>query len=129
MPGKGIVRAQPIWNFLSSASALSTAGNGDIFDVSTGSSGRMVYAGLHLTSTNLGGTPTAWTIKVQSATSCAFGSPTDRFTFTAQTCAGAQMPTPIAYPAASTECQYWRGVVTPTTTTDARLGLIWVAVE
>ena len=129
MSAPGVVRVIPLANFLSTANALSTAGftptSGAGYLYSTGSTGREVYAGLHLVSCSA----VSWTFTIQSATATGFAAPTTRFTFTAQACAGAQWPTPLsALPAASTEL-FWRAAWTPTATTDTRLGLIWVSIQ
>ena len=137
---KGLIKVQPLICVLASSTGLTgstglfvggTTGpmretfNGEVFAISTAcSTERRAYAGLHLTSSALG---VAWTMTIQSATACAFGAPTTRFTFAAQTCAGAQMAAPIAQPnAGSTNEQFYRGVATAASTSDFRLGLIWV---
>ena len=137
---KGLIRIQPLVSVLASSTGLygstgmfvggttgpiSATFNGEAFAVSTASSTeRMAYGGIFLTS-SVGGVP--WTMSIQSATACAFAAPTTRFTFAAQTCSGAQMAVPIDQPnAGSTWEQFYRAVCTAATTTDSRLGLIWV---
>lgn len=137
---KGLIRIQPLVSVLTSSTGLfgstglfvgGTTGpmvetfNGEVFAISTASSTeRKAYAGLFLTSSVDG---VAWTMKIQSATACAFASPTDRFTFAAQTCSGAQMAAPLdQVNAGSTDTQFYRAVCTAASTTDFRLGLIWV---
>lgn len=123
---KGLIRVQPLVHVLTtSTGAMTETFSGEVFAISTAcSTGRMAYAGMHLLSSADG---VAWTMTVESATACAFAAPTTRFTFTAQTCRGAQMAVPIAQPnAGTTDEQFYRGVATAASTTDFRLGMIWV---
>ena len=130
---KGLLRVQPLVSVTTSSTGvmvgttgvMSATFTGEVFSISTGPSTRLAYAGLHLLSSADG---VAWTFIIQSATACAFATPTTRFTFTAQTCSGAQILTPIAQPGAgSTDIQFYRVQGTPASTTDYRLGTIWVA--
>jgi hypothetical protein len=137
---KGLIRIQPLVSVLASSTGLTgstgmfvggTTGpmvetfTGEAFAISTASSTeRKAYGGIFLTSSVDG---VAWTMKIQSATACAMASPTDRFTFAAQSCSGAQMAVPLDQPnAGSTDEQFYRAVCTAASTTDFRLGLIWV---
>ena len=140
MAAQGLIRVQPLVCVLASSTGLygstgifvgGTTGpmvetfSGEAFAISTASSTeRTAYAGMHLVSSADG---VAWTMTVESATACAFAAPTTRFTFTAQTCSGAQMSAPIAQPnAGSTDEQFYRAVCTAASTTDYRLGVIWI---
>ena len=127
MAAKGVVKCYPIVNALSSANCLSSCGPRETYAVSTGNAAQSAYAGMHLLSTVDG---QEWTMSIESATACAFAAPTTRFTFTAQTCRGAQMMTPIARPSGgSTDALFWRGRCNPAATTDFRLGVIWVGFQ
>ena len=126
MAAKGLVRVTPVANFLSAG--LQETAAGTVYDLGAVTSSMLtIYGALHLVSCSA----VSWTFKLQSASACAFLTPTDRFTFTAQACSGAQWPTPLAYPAAVVDqtARYWRGQWTPTATTDTRLGLLWVAIQ
>ena len=128
MAAKGLIRVRPLINAVSCANCLSEVTTGLPFEIdySVGSSNRMCYAGMHLLSSAAG---VAWTMTVQSATACAFAAPTTRFTFAAQTCRGAQLAAPLPFPVASTEAAWWRAIATPASTSDFRLGLIWLGVQ
>jgi hypothetical protein len=128
MAAKGVIRVRPLINAISCANCLSEVTTGAVYaiDYSVGSSARYCYAGMHLLSTVNG---VAWTMTVQSATACAFAAPTTRFTFAAQSCRGAQIAAPLAFPTASTEAVYWRAIASPASTTDYRLGVIWLGIQ
>ena len=128
MATKGLLKVLPLRNALSSANYMASCEAGEVFAVTTGSTERLIYAGMHLTSTGLA-TGTAWTMSINSATVCAFATPTTRFTFTAQTCAMGQILAPLAFPVASTEILFWRAKCNPTATTDQRLGVIWLSIQ
>jgi hypothetical protein len=124
MAASGLLRVIPLRNALVSGDTFTE--NGTAYDLASFiSTGAKLYGGMHLVSCSA----VSWTNKIQSASSSGFGVATDRFTFTAQTCSAAQWPTPLAFPASCSEARYWRAVVTPTATTDTRLGIIWVAIQ
>lgn len=125
----GVLRVAPLASALSTANCFSSCYTGETFQImTTGSTGRQIYAGLHWLGSTADGV--AWTWSVQSATACAFAAPTTRFTFTAQSCNGAQFLTPItSLPALSTEILYWRAMGNPATTGDYKLGCIWMSVQ
>lgn len=125
MAAQGLVRVTTLRSFLSVASAAASCGVGTAYDLNPASSALTVYGGLHLVSC----AAIAWTFKIQSASSSGFGTPSDRLTFSAQSCSGAQWATPIAMPAAPAEARWWRVSANPATTSDTRLGMVWVGVQ
>ena len=86
--------------------------NGAIINHGAVGATQKLYAGLHITAVS-GGSPSV-TVKIQSAPSGAFSTPTDRFTFSAANAIGAQWAAPVS--GAITDA-YWRAVYTITGTT------------
>lgn len=84
----------------------SSTGNGTIFNPGAVAAGQKLYAGLHVLSVT--GGPTV-TVKIQSAATGGFGSPTDRITFAGVTVKGSQWATPVA--GAITDA-FWRATWT-----------------
>jgi hypothetical protein len=86
--------------------ARTATGNGTVFNIGAVAAGQFLYAVLHVPA--ISGGPSV-TVKVQSAPTVGFASPTDRITFTAVTVKGSQWAAPIA--GAITDA-FWRATWT-----------------
>jgi hypothetical protein len=121
-----LVRVVPLKEFLTSA--LSTTANGTAFQAGPLSTGQRLYAGLHLTSVSTG---RALAVKVQSATSSSFGSPTDQFTFALSSARGSTWGTPLSN--LSTDHAWFRASWTLSTaggsTAGSWTGLVYMGVK
>lgn len=101
--GQPIVRGQVL-----ATGAKTETENGAAVEAGAVGATEYLYGALHVTAVSGTDTPTA-TVKIQSAPTEDFASPTDRISFTAATAATSQWATPVAGAITDT---YWRAVVT-----------------
>jgi hypothetical protein len=109
---------------LAPEAARTATGNGTAVALTGPLAGQSLYATLHVLAVAGTASPTL-TVKVQSATSGAFTSPTDRVTFTAATAVGAQWAVPVAGPITD---GFWRAQWTISGTTPSFTFLVAVGV-
>lgn len=98
--------------------ARTVTGNGTIFNPGAVSAVQKLYGTLHVLSLSGAGT---LTVKIQSAATGGFGSPTDRITFTVASALGGQFAAPIS--GAITDA-FWRAVWTISGFTSATFAVL-----
>jgi hypothetical protein len=101
--GQAVVRGQVL-----ASGAKTLTANGAAVEAGAVGATQYLYGILHVTGISGTDTPTA-TVKIQSAPTSDFASPTDRIEFTASTAVESQWATPVAGEITDT---YWRAVVT-----------------
>lgn len=94
------------------STAMTSCGQGTIYDVGAIEPGKKLYAGLHVLSSSTGGLK----VRVQYSSSSGGGGMTDRFTFTCSAARTAEWLTPLSTgTTTATERRYWRAIWEMTT--------------
>lgn len=105
-----ILRAVPLKD--ATATAVTSCGQGTIYDVGAIEPGKKLYAGLHILSSSTGGLK----VRIQYSSSSGGGGMADRFAFTCSAARTAEWLTPLTTgTTTATERRFWRTIWEMTT--------------
>lgn len=119
-----IVRAVPLKD--ATQTAVTSCGQGTIYDIGAPSCSRKAYAGLHILSSSTG----QLKVRIQNSSSSAGGGMTDVFAFTCSAARTAEWLTPLTTSTlTSTDRKFWRAIWEMTTSGDSYKFLPFVRIQ